>query len=117
MPTMNRTSTYLALAAAFAVLAVLPARAQDKTPPAKGQAPTAAVAPAPAAVSTKELYPKVYADFLLKERMAQGQPDTPELRNAIREELNAAIAAVVDSGAFAGGPFVEQFEHDFAGGN
>ena len=36
----------------------------------------------------KELYPKVYFDFLLKERLAQGQPDTPELRNAIREELN-----------------------------
>jgi peptidyl-prolyl cis-trans isomerase C len=84
---MNRTSIYLAVTAAFAVLAVLPAQAQDKAPPAKGQAPAVA-APAPAAVATKELYPKVYADFLLKERMAQGQPDTPELRTAIREELN-----------------------------
>src|SRR6185295_18900737 len=84
---MKRTSLYLAMTAAIAVLAVLPAQAQDKAPPAKGQAPAAAAA-APAAGSTKELYPKIYADYLLKERMAQGQPDTPELRNAIRDELN-----------------------------
>jgi len=56
------------------------AQAQDKSAPAKGQSA------APAA--SKELYPKVYFDFLLKERLAQGQPDTPELRNAIRDELN-----------------------------
>ncbi len=36
----------------------------------------------------KELYPKAYFDFLLKERTSQGQPDSPELRNALREELN-----------------------------
>src|SRR4029079_14309026 len=35
-----------------------------------------------------ELYPKIYFDFLLKERLAQGRPDTPELRNSLREELN-----------------------------
>ena len=32
----------------------------------------------------------------------------------MREQLDAAIAAVVDSGAFAGGPFVAKFEQDFA---
>jgi dTDP-4-amino-4,6-dideoxygalactose transaminase len=32
----------------------------------------------------------------------------------IRAELDAAIARVVDSGAFAGGPFVEKFEQEFA---
>lgn len=32
----------------------------------------------------------------------------------IRGELSAAISQVVDSGAFAGGPFVERFEEDFA---
>ena len=32
----------------------------------------------------------------------------------IRAELNAAIAEVVDSAAFAGGPFVEKFEREFA---
>ena len=29
-------------------------------------------------------------------------------------EINAAIEEVIDSGAFAGGPFVAQFEKDFA---
>jgi dTDP-4-amino-4,6-dideoxygalactose transaminase len=32
----------------------------------------------------------------------------------IRAEINAAIGAVIDSSAFAGGPFVEQFEQEFA---
>lgn len=32
----------------------------------------------------------------------------------IRAELDAAIAEVIDSGAFAGGPFVEKFETEFA---
>ena len=32
----------------------------------------------------------------------------------IRAELDAAIAQVIDSGAFAGGPFVASFERDFA---
>lgn len=72
----------LTLAALAAIVALVgtPAYAQDKAPPAKA----AATAPA----TGKELYPKPYFDFLLKERLAQGQPDTPELRNAIREELN-----------------------------
>jgi dTDP-4-amino-4,6-dideoxygalactose transaminase len=33
---------------------------------------------------------------------------------AIRTELDIAIKEVIDSGAFAGGPFVEKFERDFA---
>jgi peptidyl-prolyl cis-trans isomerase C len=74
--------------AAFVAVAGLPvahAQAPAKAPaPAKG-APAAAAAPATAG---KELYPKVYFDYLLKERLSQGQPDTPELRNALREELN-----------------------------
>lgn len=32
----------------------------------------------------------------------------------LREQLDAAIAAVVDCGAFAGGPFVARFEKEFA---
>ena len=74
---MIRRTSALALASLVALAAPL-ALAQA---PAKG----AAVAP-PAA--GKELYPKAYFDFLLKERLAQGQPDSPELRNAVREELN-----------------------------
>jgi dTDP-4-amino-4,6-dideoxygalactose transaminase len=33
---------------------------------------------------------------------------------SIRNEIDAAIREVIDSGAFAGGPFVERFEKDFA---
>lgn len=33
---------------------------------------------------------------------------------AIRGELDHAVKEVIDSGAFAGGPFVEKFERDFA---
>ncbi len=84
---MKRTSIYLAAMAVFAALAVLPAQAQDKAPPAKDKAAAAKPA-APAATSGKDLYPQAYYDLLLKERLAQGQPDSPELRNSIREELN-----------------------------
>jgi dTDP-4-amino-4,6-dideoxygalactose transaminase len=33
---------------------------------------------------------------------------------ALRGEIDSAIREVIDSGAFAGGPFVERFEEDFA---
>src|SRR5260370_23437299 len=33
---------------------------------------------------------------------------------ALRVELDRAVKEVIDSGAFAGGPFVEKFERDFA---
>ncbi|HEY5813967.1 MAG TPA: aminotransferase class I/II-fold pyridoxal phosphate-dependent enzyme, partial [Terrimicrobiaceae bacterium] len=32
----------------------------------------------------------------------------------LRSEIDSAIAEVIDCGAFAGGPFVEGFEEDFA---
>jgi len=54
------------------------------TAPAK--APPKATAPAPAA--DKALYTQSQYDVLLKERMAQGGKDTPEIRNAVKEELN-----------------------------
>lgn len=75
------TRTTLALAV-LASLALAPAQAQ--TPAAPKAAPKAA---APAA-ETKALYPAAQFDLLLKERMAQGQPDSPELRAVIRDELN-----------------------------
>ena len=56
---------------------------------AQTAAPKAAAAPATAPASTgKALYPQAMFDTMLKQRMQQGAPDTPELRNAIREELN-----------------------------
>lgn len=38
----------------------------------------------------KELYSKEMFDYLLKQRTAQGAPDSPELRDSIREELNTS---------------------------
>jgi peptidyl-prolyl cis-trans isomerase C len=80
---MNHTTLTLAVLAAAVTLAGVPAHAQDKAP-----AKAAPAKAAPAAGAGAELYPKAHFDLLLKERMAQGQPDTPELRNAIRENLN-----------------------------
>ena len=81
---MTRTKMTVAVLAALALGA---AQAQPAAP--KAAAPAAAPAPAAAAPAAgKALYPQAQFDFMLKERMAQGQPDSPELRNAIREELN-----------------------------
>jgi peptidyl-prolyl cis-trans isomerase C len=79
---MKRTFVAAAVLAALlpiAASAQAPAKAKD----APAKAPAAAAAPA-----GKTLYPAPQFDLLLKERMAQGQQDTPELRNAVREELN-----------------------------
>lgn len=82
---MTRTRIALAVLAALAVAGT--AQAQPAAPKAAAPAPAAA-APAAAAPAGKALYPQQQFDFMLKERLAQGAPDTPELRNAIREELN-----------------------------
>ena len=80
------------IAAGAALALLLPAAATLAQQPAKGKdaPPKAAAAPSAAATSTgKALYPPGQFDLMLKERLAQGQAqDTPELRNAIREELN-----------------------------
>jgi len=73
----------VAALAAFAAVA----QAQPAAPKAAAPAPAAAAAPA-AAPAGKVLYPQAQYDLMLKERLAQGQPDSPELRNAVREELN-----------------------------
>ncbi|MEP7062144.1 MAG: peptidylprolyl isomerase [Betaproteobacteria bacterium] len=81
--------TKLVLAAVLAVFAV-GAQAQSAAPKAAPKAAASApAAAAPAAAPTgKTLYPQVQYDLLLKERLAQGAPDSPELRNSVREELN-----------------------------
>ena len=83
---MTRYSLTLAFAATLAALALAPALAQDKA--AAPAAPAKAAPAKAAAASGKEIYPKPYFDLLLKERLAQGQPDSPEMRNALKEELN-----------------------------
>ena len=71
---------FAALFATSALLLSPAALAQDAKP-----RPTPAKADATA---KKDLYPAAYFDFMLKQRTAQGQPDTPELRQAVRDELN-----------------------------
>ena len=64
------------------------ALAQAAAPSAAPKAaPKAAAAAAPAA-GDKQLYTQGQYDVLLKERLAQGGQDTPEVRNAVKEELN-----------------------------
>ena len=61
------------------------------TAPAPAPAPKAAApkaAPAAPASTEKQLYSQGQYDVLLKERLAQGGQDTPEIRNAVKEELN-----------------------------
>ena len=84
---MKRTLLAAAMAAtliAAGAQAQTPAPAAPKAAP-KAEAPKAAAAAAPAG---KALYAQSQYDFMIKERLAQGQQDTPELRNAVREELN-----------------------------
>jgi peptidyl-prolyl cis-trans isomerase C len=72
-----------ALAASAALLSAPVALAQDA---AKAKAtPVKADAPAKGA----QLFPQSFFDFMLKQRLSQqGVQDSPELRNAVRDELN-----------------------------
>jgi peptidyl-prolyl cis-trans isomerase C len=70
---------FAALATTALLLAPPAALAQEaKKAPAKAEAPA----------KSKDLFPQAYFDFMLKQRTAQGQQDSPELRTAIRDELN-----------------------------
>jgi peptidyl-prolyl cis-trans isomerase C len=78
---MTRTTIALAVMAALALpTAWAQAPAAPKAPPAPAAAPKAA--------EGKALYPQAQFDLMLKERTSQGQPDSPDLRAALREELN-----------------------------
>jgi peptidyl-prolyl cis-trans isomerase C len=77
---------FTALVATSALLLAPVALAQDAKPKASAKADAAAKSDAPA--KGKDLYSQAYFDFMLKQRTAQGQPDTPELRSAVRDELN-----------------------------
>ncbi|HVE50082.1 MAG TPA: peptidyl-prolyl cis-trans isomerase [Casimicrobiaceae bacterium] len=89
---MNKTRLAAAVLAALlpaTALAQAPAPAKPATPATPPAAATpAGSAPLPAALQGKALYPQSQFDLMLRERMAQGQPDTPELRAAVRDELN-----------------------------
>jgi peptidyl-prolyl cis-trans isomerase C len=67
--------------------ALAQAPAAPVKPAAKSAAPAKGAASTPAAPE-KALYSQGQYDLLLKERLAQGGQDTPEVRNAVKEELN-----------------------------
>jgi peptidyl-prolyl cis-trans isomerase C len=75
------TSRILAAFAALGILIGAPiAVAQDAKP-------KAAPAKADAAAKGATIYPAAYYDFMLKQRISQGQPDSAELHQAIKDEL------------------------------
>ncbi|HSS71769.1 MAG TPA: peptidylprolyl isomerase [Casimicrobiaceae bacterium] len=77
---MHRVFRLFAALAATAVLIAAPAAlAQEAKPKATATKADAA--------KGKDIFPPAYFDFMLKQRTAQ-QPDSPELRAAIRDELN-----------------------------
>jgi len=85
MTLMKQTLVAVAvMTALFSGGALAQAAAPSAAPKA---APKAAAAAAPAA-GDKQLYTQGQYDVLLKERLAQGGQDTPEVRNAVKEELN-----------------------------
>ena len=73
----------------FRLFTVLAAIGLLLAPPvATAQEAKKAATKADAPAKGKDLYSPAFFDFMLKQRLAQGQPDSPELRAAIRDELN-----------------------------
>ena len=70
---------FTALAAAALLLAAPAAMAQDTKK---------AAAKADSTAKGKDLFSPATFDFMLKQRLQQGTPDSPELRAAVRDELN-----------------------------
>ena len=66
------------------------APATPKSAPKAAAAPAKAAAQAPAA-SEKTLYTQSEYDLVLKDQLAHGQKDTPELRNTLKEKLNTLL--------------------------
>ncbi|HET9763728.1 MAG TPA: peptidylprolyl isomerase, partial [Casimicrobiaceae bacterium] len=91
---MKRTLVAVAVMTALCSGGVLaqsgaPAKAAPKAAAADKAATKTAAAPATSDKSAdKVLYTQAQYDVLLKERLAQGGHDTPETRNAVKEELN-----------------------------
>ncbi len=83
---MKRTLVAVAVMTALCSGGALAQATRSRSPP-KGRGPESRCRPPPAATE-KQLYSQGQFDFLLKERLAQGGQDTPEIRNAVREELN-----------------------------
>ena len=83
----SRTNTYAivvatALAAPFAALAQAPAKPAPPVPAAISAAPSG-----PIATVNGVAIPQQRGELLIRERTQQGQPDSPQLRAAVRDEL------------------------------
>jgi peptidyl-prolyl cis-trans isomerase C len=74
----------LTLASALSSFAVAQTPAKKPTTPA---APAAPVSTAAGKTAGNEYVSQAQLDLIVKERVAQGQPDTPELRAFLRDEL------------------------------
>jgi peptidyl-prolyl cis-trans isomerase C len=84
---MKNTTKLSLLAAAMSVAFASVSIAQTPAKPAPARP---AAAPAPAASSSSNLssfYSQQQLDLIVKERVAQGQPDSPELREFLKQEL------------------------------
>jgi peptidyl-prolyl cis-trans isomerase C len=84
---MKRTLFAVAVMTALCSAGALAQAPAPAKPPPKASTPAKA-APTAAPSSEKALYTPAQYDVLLKERLAQGGQDTPEIRNAVKEELN-----------------------------
>jgi peptidyl-prolyl cis-trans isomerase C len=81
--------TLLAAAVAAALIGTAAQAQMPAAPKAAPKADAAKAAPAKSdAPAGKQLYTQQQYDFMVKERLSQGQQDTPELRTAVRDELN-----------------------------
>ena len=83
----SRTNTYAivvatALAAPFAALAQAPAKPAPPVPAAISAAPSG-----PIATVNGVAIPQQRGELLMRERTQQGQPDSPQMRAAVRDEL------------------------------
>ena len=92
--TKSRISMLLLALGAVSMTGTSLAQDAPKKAPPKPAPKAEAAAPAPAATvankdaAGKEIYPQALYEFLLKERLATGQqPDSPQLREMIRDEL------------------------------
>lgn len=75
---MNRTLLHASVAALFLAVAAAPALAKDKKPAADKNV---------VAVVNGKTIPVSRAEVLMAAQLAQGQPDSDELRGAVRDEL------------------------------
>ncbi len=82
---MKNTTKLSLLTAALSVAFAANVSAQAKKPAAPAAAPVAAAAKSTS--SGSDLYSQSQLDLIVKERVAQGQPDSPELREFLKQEL------------------------------